>query len=96
MSRAFSALGSFLALSEAMVSAAEAQEWEEFIRLSEERAALSSQLPDDLSKSMTAAEQGQGRTIIERCLQLDAQTRTLVEERKHALSILLREPLPTP
>lgn len=90
MSHAFTALASFLVLTEAMVSAAEAQEWEEFIRLSEERAALSSQLPDDFSKSLTAAEQGQGRTIIERCQQLDAQTCALVEERKKSIGTLLR------
>ena len=95
MSKALLTLQSFLALSEAMASAAAAQEWEEFVRLSEQRNALSPELPATLGVSLSTDELNQGKMIIERCMQLDAQTRGLVEDRKQALGILLREPSPT-
>jgi len=92
MSRALLTLESFLAISETMARAAEAQEWDELLRLNKERDALSPHLPSDISASLSAGEQNQGRTIIERCLQLDAQTQTLMAEQRYALGILLREP----
>ncbi len=92
MSQALLALERFLALSEAMASAAEAQEWEDLVRLGEERGALALNLPTDLSAQLPPAGQAHGRTIIERCQQLDAQTQSLVEDRQKALRILLREP----
>ena len=95
MSRALSKLEDFLALSEAIAEAAKAETWEETARLGEERATLLAELPTDLNASLTVAERTRGRAIIERCLQLDEQTRELVDERKHALNILLREPILT-
>lgn len=95
MSRALAALEGFLALSEAMASAAEAQEWEDLVLLGEKRGALSdnpASLPADLGAQLLLAEQARGRMIIQRCQQLDSQTRALVKNRQEALGVLLREP----
>ena len=94
MSRVLLALESFLALSESMATAANAQEWEDLARIGSERSALSDLLPVDLAAKLPPSEFAQGRMILERCQQLDAQTRSLVEERQKALRILLREPNP--
>ena len=94
MSQSLLALESFLALSEAMAGAAEAQEWEDLARIGGERATLLAQLPADLDVQLPPAEQAQARLIIERCQQLDERTCQLVEERQKALRILLREPKP--
>ena len=94
MSRALLVLERFQTLSEAMTEAAKAHEWDDLARLSDERRACSETLPANLAASLPAAEQAQGRKIIERCQQLDAQVRLLVEERQKALRILLREPAP--
>lgn len=95
MSQALAALDSFLALSEAMASAAEAQEWDDLVRLGEERGAFSDNplnLPANLGAQLLVTEQARGRMIIRRCQQLDLQTRALVENRQQALRVLLREP----
>jgi len=92
MSRTLFALESFLALSEAMAGAAEAQEWDDLVRVGEERGTLLTQLPPDLEVQLSPAEQAQARKIIERCQQLDEQTCLLVEERQKAISVLLQEP----
>ena len=94
MSQALLALEDFLALSEAMAKAAETQEWEDLARLGEKRNLLSDQLPTSLAASLLLPELARGRTIIERCQQLDAQTRSLANEQQKALRILLREPTP--
>ena len=94
MSRALLALEKFLALAEAMASAAEAQEWESLARFGKQRDLLSDQLPSDLGAQLPPTEQLRARTIIERCQHLDAQIRILVEERQKALRVLLREPKP--
>ena len=94
MSQALLALESFQALSETMASAAEAEEWEELARVGGERAALFDALPSDLATKLPPSETTRGQMILERCQQLDAQTRSRVEERQKALRILLREPNP--
>lgn len=94
MSRALLALERFLALSEAIAEAAKAQQWEDLARLSDERGACIETLPANLAVSLPAAEQAQGRMILEQCQLLDADTRSLVEERQKSLRILLREPAP--
>lgn len=92
MSRTLRALENFLALSEVMAGAAKAQEWEDLVRVGEERGTLLAQLPPDLDVQLPPAEQAQARMIIERCQQLDEQTCRFVEERQKAIRILLREP----
>lgn len=94
MSQALLALENFLRLSEAMASAAEEQEWEVLVRVGEERITLLDKLPADFSTQLPPAEQFQVRSIIERCQHLDAQVRSLVEERQDAVRVLLREPKP--
>ncbi|WP_301102924.1 flagellar protein FliT [Propionivibrio sp.] len=94
MSQNLRVLENFLALSEAMARAAAAQEWDSLARADEERGTLADKLPDDLGAQLPPSEQGQARTLIERCQHLDAQTRTLVEERQKSLRILLRETSP--
>ena len=92
MSLALSLLESFLDISEAMSKAAETQEWDELVRLGEERNLLADQFPTSLAANLLVPEQARGRTIIERCQQLDTQTRSLVNDQQKALGILLREP----
>lgn len=92
MSRTLHSLESFLKLSEAMAGAAIAQEWETLVEIGEERGVLVGQLPADLGATLPPEEQAQARTIIERCQQLDTQTRSLVEAQHKALRVLLREP----
>lgn len=94
MSWALLTLESFQALTAMMLSAAEAQEWEELARFSEERTALATTLPSDLAAKLPPSELAQGRIILELCQQLDIQIRLLVEERQKALRILLRIPNP--
>ncbi len=93
MSRILIALESFLALSEAMASAAEEQEWDTLVRLGEERGKLVNSLPADLGATLPPEEQVHARTIIERCQLLDSKTCSLVEECQKAISVLLQEPL---
>ena len=90
MSRALLALESFLALSEAMAKAAEDQEWEDLVRVGEERGTLLDSLPENFAVHLPPPEQTHARSMIERCQQLDAQTCALVEERKKSIGTLLR------
>lgn len=92
MSLALTRLESLLTLSEAMHRSATDQDWNTLIQLGEQQEALREQLPSDLSTRLSPLEQARGRTILERCQQLDAQIRTLVAERQTALRVLLREP----
>lgn len=94
MSLVLLALENFQSLTEAMASAAEAQDWEQLARIGEERTALSDTLPLDLAAKLPPSELALGRVILRRCQHLDAQTRSLVEERQKALRVLLREPTP--
>ncbi len=94
MSQALLGLEKFQALSEAMASAAEAQEWDDLLRIGAERDALSKNLPADLAARLPVAEQSSARRIIEHCQQLDVQVQTLTEERQKALRVLLRIPNP--
>lgn len=94
MSQVLLELERFLALSEAMASAAEAQDWEDLVRVGEERGALVGELPSDLGKQLPPGESARARTIIDRCQQLDVHIRSLVGDRQKALRVLLREPNP--
>lgn len=94
MSRILLELEKFLALSEAMANAAEAQEWESLVRFGKQRDLLSDKLPSNLGAQLPPTEQLQAGTIIERCQHLDGQIRTLVDERQKTLRVLLREPKP--
>ena len=85
-------LESFQSLTEAMASAAEAQEWEDISRIGAERTALSVTLPFNLAAKLPPSELALGRMILKRCQHLDAQTQSIVEERQKALRVLLREP----
>ena len=82
-----------LALSEAMLAAGEAGEWERLAALGEERKAIVDSLPADLNGTLFGPEKVRARTIIERHQVLDAKTRALIEERQQALRVLLREPI---
>ena len=92
MSSALSALEQLLALSEAMLKAASAQDWEALASREGERRALVDKLPATLgSEPATAA---QARALIDACLQCDAQVRPLVATRLNELRVLLRETPP--
>ena len=90
MSRGLDALERYRALSTTMLAAAQAQEWDELARLGGERSALFATLPPDLAGELPSAEQAAARVVIERCQSLDAQIRSLTEERQKALRVLLR------
>ena len=92
MSLALTKLESLLNLSEAMLCSATDQDWDALTQFGEQQDALREQLPSDLSVRLSPLERARGRTILERCLQLDEQVRTLVAERQKALRVLLREP----
>jgi hypothetical protein len=94
MSAALHALENFLALTEAMAGAAEAQEWEELARLGTERDALAKGLIANPAAGWPVAEQASARALIERCQQLDSRILSLAEERQKALRVLLRVPDP--
>jgi hypothetical protein len=90
MSRAFTALERYLALCEAMLGTAQAGEWDDLVRVGAERDSLAAELFADPAAKWPAAEQASARTLIERCQQLDAQIRSLAEERQKSLRVLLR------
>ncbi|MEO8411483.1 MAG: hypothetical protein ABI478_13025 [Propionivibrio sp.] len=95
MSEAIAALARlerFLALTRAINTAVEDQEWDETARLDAERAAQLGRLPIDLAARVGADEAARARAIIEKCLQLDARTRVRAEERQKSIRVLLREP----
>ena len=94
MSKELLELENFLLLAEAMLGAAQAQEWESLGQFGEQRRLLSDQFSPVLAARLPRSEQARGRAIIERCLQLDETIRALVDERQTALRILLREPAP--
>lgn len=94
MSRGLLALGNYEALSTAMLAAAEADEWDELVRVGDERSALFATLPADLAGRLPSSERAAARTLIERCQSLDAQIRALTEERQKALRVLLRVAAP--
>lgn len=92
MNRTLGVLESFLELSEAMASAAVAQEWETLVEIGEQRGILVDRLPADLGAALLPAEHAHARTIIERCERLNARTLSLMEAQHKALRVLLREP----
>jgi hypothetical protein len=91
MSALLASLEQLLALSEKMAAAAGEEEWENLVRLGEERGALVAALPGNIDSHLAAGEKARARAIIERHQQFDANTRELVEERQKALRVLLRE-----
>ena len=94
MSAALHALENFVALTEAMAGAAEAQEWEDLVRIGAERDTIAKDLFANRAAGWPAGEQAAARALLERCQQLDIQILTLTEERQKALRVLLRVPTP--
>jgi len=94
MSRGLVALESYLVLSSAMLEAAQAQEWDELVRVGGERSVLFETLSPRLTGDLPSTEQAAARSIIERCQALDAQILALSEERQKALRVLLRVTAP--
>lgn len=90
MSRGLDALERYRALSTTMLAAAQAQEWDELVRVGGERGVLFETLSPRLSGDLPSTEQAAARKILERCQSLDAQIRALTEERQKALRVLLR------
>ena len=86
------ALERFLTLSEDMSKAAVEQDWEGLVRTEKERGEIFKHLPDNLPARLPQADQARARTIIERCLGLDAQVHSIAADRNKSLRVLLREP----
>jgi len=88
------ALDRYRTLSEAILDAAQAQEWDDVVRLGDERDAVAASFPTDLSGRLPASEQVAARKAIDDCRSLDAQVRGLVEARQKELRVLLRVAAP--
>ncbi len=92
MSHALSSLDAFAAITETMLQAAEAQEWDKLLQLGNERDRLVGTLPDNLARHLLPNEHAQARELLEKCRHVDAQTLAIVGERQGELRVLLREP----
>ncbi|SBT04214.1 conserved hypothetical protein [Candidatus Accumulibacter aalborgensis] len=90
MSESLVALEELLALSEAMVSAAAAEDWENLASREAERRALADRLPADLTASLAATAQPRARLLIAACQRCEASIRPLVEARLDDLRVVLR------
>ena len=90
MSESLLALEELLALSERMVSAAAAEDWESLASREAERRALVDRLPADLTAGLAAAAQPRARLLIAACQRCEATIRPLVESRLDDLRVILR------
>jgi hypothetical protein len=90
MTSSLAALEQLLALSEAMLGAAESGDWETLADHEAARRALADNLPASLSASLPAAVQAKARTLIAACQRCDASVRPLVDARLSELRVVLR------
>ena len=90
MTSPLATLEELLALSEAMIRAAESGDWEALAGREAERRALVDSLPASLTSGFAPA--AQARSLIETCLRCDASIRPLVEARLDELRVVLRAP----
>jgi hypothetical protein len=91
MTTPLNALEQLLALSEAMLGAAERQDWETLATREAERRTLSDSLPDAASSQLATAEHTRARRLIEACLHCDERIQPLVARRLNELRVILRE-----
>jgi len=91
MTESLKAFEQLLGLSEAMLGAAERQDWEALASIEAERRGLSGSLPDTASSQLASAEQARARRLIEACLLCDKRIQPLVSTRMNELRVLLRE-----
>lgn len=94
MSASLQALERLLAASEAMLAAAQNQNWEQLASRETERRALADSLPDAASAPLSIAEQARARQLIEACLHCDARILPLIATRMNELRVVLREARP--
>ncbi len=92
MNRVFSALENLQSLTESMLAAAQAEDWDQLARMELSRSALQESLPAQISRHLPETQQSSAAKILRRCQQLDAETREILERRRHELGILLRAP----
>ncbi len=88
------ALEEVLALSESMLSAAGAEDWETLARLEAARRALTESLPAGLTADLPAGLQARARVLIENCLRCDKNLRPLLDTRMSELQVVLRAAQP--
>lgn len=81
-----------LARSEAMLRAADAEDWEALATCEQERRALTAQWPDELANGLAPANIERAKAIIDECLRRDAEVGARVRARLSELRVLLREP----
>jgi hypothetical protein len=91
MTVSLKALEQLLALSEAMLGAAQGQDWEALASREAERRALSDSLPNATSSQLASAEQVRARRLIEACLLCDQRIQPLVARRMNELRVVLRD-----
>lgn len=90
MTSSLAALKQLLALSEAMLGAAESGDWATLTAHEAARRALADSLPASLSASLPTAMQAKARALIEACQRCDASVRPLVDARLSELRVVLR------
>lgn len=90
MTSSLSALEQLLALSEEMLSAAAAGDWETLTRREAARRALADSLPATLTSGLARASEERARLLIESCLRCDRSVEPLVEARLNELRVVLR------
>ena len=95
MTSSLSALEQLLALSEEMLSAAAAGDWETLTEREAARRALAHSLPATLTSDLSRASEERARLVIEACLRCDLRVRPLVEARLNELRVVLRTERPT-
>lgn len=92
MSPALTALECLHALSEAMLGAAQAGDWELLAERENERRQFADQLSATLHASLLPTEHAAARRVMQCCLACDVAVRGLVETRRSELRVVLREP----
>lgn len=94
MTSSLSALEQLLALSEEMLSAAAAGDWETLTEREAARRALVHSLPTTLASDLSRASEERARLVIEASLRCDLRVRPLVEARLNELRVVLRAERP--
>jgi hypothetical protein len=91
MSSPLTALEQLLALSEAMLGAAEEGDWDTLASHETQRRALADSLPAALTRDLPPAAQATARALIEGCQRCDARIHPLIEARLTELRVVLRQ-----
>ncbi|MBE2257997.1 MAG: flagellar protein FliT [Candidatus Accumulibacter sp.] len=90
MTAALRTLERLAELSEAMLGAATAQDWQALAQHELARRSLTDSLPEPLTVGLPVAAQERARVLIEACLRCDARIQPLLAVRQNELRVMLR------